>query len=65
MHEHQLWFVIEQVIVDRRHLDAVRLQDLDHESRGAQHEVTVDGGILAVQLKLNGVFIWTTRTHET
>jgi hypothetical protein len=60
MHEHQLWFVIEQVIVDRRHLDAVRLQD-----RGAQHEVTVDGGILAVQLKLNGVFIWTTRTHET
>jgi hypothetical protein len=53
------------VIVDRRHLDAVRLQDLDHESRGAQHEVTVDGGILAVQLKLNGVFIWTTRTHET
>src|SRR5262245_18528363 len=39
MYENQLWFVIEQVIVDRRHVDAVRLQDIDHESRGRPHEV--------------------------
>ena len=54
MHEDQLRLIIEQVVMDQGHFDSVRSQSLDHrvELTWEQNEVTVNGGIVAIQLEI-------------
>src|SRR6266849_9976686 len=52
MHEEQPGLLIQHVVVERGHLDAVGPEGLDDriDLGGPQHEIAVDGGLLPLNL---------------
>src|SRR5713101_7945544 len=56
MHEEQPGLLIQHVVVGRGHLDAVGPEGLDDGSDlgGQQHEIAVDGGLLPLNLEVQG-----------